>query len=98
MAPEPKRSAPKPEPTRGKAPEAVPVPKGERITTAVLKHGRTTIPLLAKAAKGKDPKPAKRLADEPWALVELPNGVRIRFSVQERKGVLVLVQDVESDG
>jgi hypothetical protein len=87
----------KPEPLRGKAPEAVPVPKGERITTCILRHGRTRIPLLAKPTKGKEPKPAKRLADEPWAKVELPNGVAIRFSVQEWKGSLVLVQDVESE-
>ncbi len=98
VVPEAKKPTPKPEPTRGKAPEAVPVPRGERITTCVLKHGRTTIPLFAKAVKGKEPKPAKKLADDPWALVELPNGVRIKFSIQEKKGALVLVQDVESDG
>jgi hypothetical protein len=95
-----KKTAPKPE--KKAAAKAPPPDKSKRtappanpLVTVPITLGKTKIPLLARPLKRNAPeKPAKRLADDPFAIETLPNGVIVRYAViAGRNGQLQLVID-----
>jgi hypothetical protein len=84
-----KLPAPPPEPAKRQ-----PLPAAPSVTVHLVQE-RTKMPLFARPKnKHDEPKPAKRLADDPWTIETLSNGVQVRYMVQvTRKGTLELVRE-----
>ncbi len=59
--------------------------------TVVLQPGRITLPLFATAKSKSKPKRAVDLADQPQAVEDLLNGVKVRYLIQKEDDGLVLV-------
>lgn len=79
LAPEPKKKAPKSAP----------------LLMVPVTLGRVRIPLFARPAlRGAEAKPAKRIADDPWAVEVLENDVKVRYRIEANaKGFLQLIID-----
>lgn len=75
--------------TTRETPESTPPEK--RTITIAVKPGSKTTPLFKKGSKGESPKAAKRIADQPWTMVQLENNTRLFVRIATNSsGELVL--------
>lgn len=73
-------TAGKREATPSKGPAAKVTPREQRITAALV-PGMLTIPMMQRKKGKGDPKPARKLEQDPWCRQELPNGVVVEYRV-----------------